>query len=71
MTTYTHNTVLTPEKVLLAANSALRASGNPELAMVEVVSGDGDFPLGATGKSLVVYLADRSSKKLATSAALA
>jgi hypothetical protein len=46
------------------------------------VSGDGDFPLGATGKSLkrylrekyqdlVAYLGDHSSKKLATSAALA
>jgi hypothetical protein len=60
----------------------LRASGKPELAMVEVASGDEDFPLGVTGTSLkrylrdnyqdlVVYLADSRSKNLATSAALA
>ena len=65
-----------------AANDALRATGKPELAMVEVASADGDFPLGVTGKSLkrylrdkyqdlVVYLGDHSSKNLATSAALA
>jgi hypothetical protein len=47
-----------------------------------VASADGDFPLGVTGKSLkrylrdkygdlVVYLGDRRSKNLATSAALA
>jgi acyl-coenzyme A synthetase/AMP-(fatty) acid ligase len=71
-----------PEKVLFAANDALRATGKPELAMVEVASADGDFPLGVTGKSLkrylrdkyqdlVVYLSDHSSKNLATSAALA
>ena len=50
--------------------------------MVEVASGDGDFPLGCTGKSLKrylrdkyedlgVYLADHRSKNVATSAALA
>jgi hypothetical protein len=71
-----------PETVLSAANEALRANGKPELAMVEVASADGDFPLGVTGKSLkrylrdkyqdlVAYLGDRSSKNLATSAALA
>jgi hypothetical protein len=71
-----------PEHVLSAANDALRANGKPELAMVEVANGDGDFPLGVTGKSLkrylrdkyedlVVYLADPSNKSLATSAALA
>ena len=71
-----------PEKVLFAANEALRATGRPELAMVEVASGDGDFPLGVTGKSLkrylrdkyhdlVVYLADGQTKNLATSASLA
>ena len=71
-----------PEKVLFAANDALRATGKPELAMVEVASADGDFPLGVTGKSLkrylrdkyqdlVVYLGDHSSKNLATSTALA
>jgi hypothetical protein len=65
-----------PEKVLFAANEALRASGMPELAMVEVASGDGDFPLGVTGKSLkrhlrekyqdlVVYVRDRRGKSLA------
>jgi acyl-coenzyme A synthetase/AMP-(fatty) acid ligase len=71
-----------PEKVLFAANEALRAAGKPELAMVEVANGDGDFPLGVTGKSLkrhlrekygdlVVYLRDNRSENLATSAALA
>ena len=75
MTTYTPNTVL-------AANDALRATGKPELAMVEVANSEGDFPLGVTGKSLkrhlrekyrdlVVYLADHRSNNLATSAALA
>src|SRR4051812_38150572 len=71
-----------PEKVLFAANEALRATGKPELAMVEVAGGEGDFPLGVTGKSLkrylrdkyqdlVGYLRDRQDKNLATSAALA
>ena len=71
-----------PEKVLFAANDALRATGKPELSMVEVANADGDFPLGVTGKSLkrhlrekyrdlVVYLRDDRSKNLATSAALA
>jgi len=71
-----------PEKVLFAANDALRANGKPELAMVEVANADADFPLGVTGKSLKrylrdkyqdlgVYLGDRRSKNLATSAALA
>jgi hypothetical protein len=51
-------------------------------ALVEDASAHGDFPLGVTGKSLkrylrdkyedlVVYLADPSTKSLATSAALA
>ena len=48
-----------PEKVLFAANYALRATGKPELAMVEVASADGDFPLGVTGKSLKRYLRDK------------
>lgn len=71
-----------PEKVLFAANEALRATGKPELAMVEVANSDGDFPLGVTGKSLkrhlrekyrdlVVYLRDHRSENVATSAALA
>ena len=66
----------------IAANEALRATGKPELAMVEVAGAEGDFPLGVTGKSLkrylrekyhdlVGYLADGRSKNLATSAALA
>jgi acyl-coenzyme A synthetase/AMP-(fatty) acid ligase len=70
------------EKVLLAANEVLRASGKPELAMVEVATDDGDYPVGVTGKSLkrylrdkyedlALYLGDRRSKNLATSAALA
>ena len=48
-----------PEKVLFAANDALRATGKPELAMVEVAGADGDFPLGVTGKSLKRYLRDK------------
>jgi hypothetical protein len=71
-----------PEKVLFAANQALRAAGKPELAMVEVASANGDFPLGVTGKSLkrylrdkykdlAVYVRDRRGKGLATSDALA
>jgi acyl-coenzyme A synthetase/AMP-(fatty) acid ligase len=71
-----------PQRVLSAANDALRATGKPELAMVEVAGADGDFPLGVTGKSLkrylrekyqdlVAYLDDHHGKTLATSAALA
>lgn len=71
-----------PETVLRAANEALRATGKPELAMVEVASGHEDFPLGVTGKSLkrylrdkytdlVAYLGDGRAKNLATSAVLA
>jgi acyl-coenzyme A synthetase/AMP-(fatty) acid ligase len=48
-----------PEKVLFAANEALRAAGKPELAMVEVAAADGDFPLGLTGKSLKRYLREK------------
>jgi acyl-coenzyme A synthetase/AMP-(fatty) acid ligase len=48
-----------PEKVLIAANEALRATGKPELAMVEVADGDGDYPLGVTGKSLKRYLREK------------
>jgi acyl-coenzyme A synthetase/AMP-(fatty) acid ligase len=70
-----------PEKVLFAANEALRAHGKPELSMVEVASAHGDFPLGVTGKSLkrflrdkyrdlAVYVRDRRGKSLATSDAL-
>jgi acyl-coenzyme A synthetase/AMP-(fatty) acid ligase len=70
-----------PDKVLYAANEALRATGRPELAMVEVASADGDFPLGLTGKSLkrflrdkyrdlAVYVRDRRGKNVATSDAL-
>jgi acyl-coenzyme A synthetase/AMP-(fatty) acid ligase len=70
-----------PEKVLFAANEALRAAGRPELALIEVAGADGDFPLGVTGKSLkrylrakyadlAGYLADRRGKKLGTCDAL-
>jgi acyl-coenzyme A synthetase/AMP-(fatty) acid ligase len=69
---------MAPEKVLFAANEALRANGKPELFMVEIASADGDFPLGVTGKSLkrflrdkyqdlAVYVGDRRGKSLATS----
>jgi hypothetical protein len=70
------------EKVLFAANEALRANGKPELSVVEVATGDDDFPLGVTGKSLkrflrdkykdlAVHVRDRRGKNLATSDALA
>lgn len=66
------------EKVLIAANEALRAAGKPELAVVEVAVTDGDLPFGVTGKSLkrylrdkyrdlAVYVRDRRGKALATS----
>jgi acyl-coenzyme A synthetase/AMP-(fatty) acid ligase len=69
------------EKVLFAANEALRANGKPELSVVEVATGDDDFPLGVTGKSLkrflrdkykdlAVHVRDRRGKSLATSDAL-
>ncbi|MGV9361109.1 class I adenylate-forming enzyme family protein [Amycolatopsis sp. NPDC003731] len=47
------------EKVLFAANEALRANGKPELAVVEVATGGDDFPLGVTGKSLKRFLRDK------------
>jgi hypothetical protein len=67
-----------PAKVLFAANEVLRANEKPELALVEIASADGDFPLGLTGKSLkrylrdkyedlAVYVRDRRGKNLATS----
>ena len=76
------NDIVSDAAPAIAANEALRAAGKPELAMVEVAGAEGDFPLGVTGKSLkrylrdkygdlVVYLGDRRSKNLATSAALA
>ena len=48
-----------PAKVLFAANEVLRANGKPELALVEIASAAGDFPLGLTGKSLKRYLRDK------------
>lgn len=70
------------EKALFAANEALRAAGKPELAVVEVASGDEDYPVGVTGKSLKRflrdkyadlsrYVRDRRGKGLATSDVLA
>jgi acyl-coenzyme A synthetase/AMP-(fatty) acid ligase len=70
-----------PEKVLFSANEVLRANGKPELALVEIASAEGDFPLGLTGKSLkrylrdkyqdlAVYVRDRRGKNLAASEAL-
>ncbi|HKS48444.1 MAG TPA: class I adenylate-forming enzyme family protein [Amycolatopsis sp.] len=69
------------EKVLFSANEVLRANGKIELAVVEVASAEGDFPLGLTGKSLkrflrdkykdlVVYVRDRRGKNLAKNDAL-
>jgi acyl-coenzyme A synthetase/AMP-(fatty) acid ligase len=66
------------EKVLFAANAALRAAGKPELSLVEIAGAASDFPLGLTGKSLkrflrdkyrdlAGYLRDREGKNLATS----
>jgi len=75
-------TDVAPEKVLFAANEVLRAAGKPELAVVEVSSGDDDYPVGVTGKSLkrflrdkykdlTAYVRDRRGKSLATSDVLA
>ena len=64
-----------PEEILRTANAALRSTGHPELALLEV---DDDLPLGVTGKvlknrlrqrydSLERYLAEPGGKLLATS----
>lgn len=46
-----------PEKLLRAANEALRAAGHPQLALLEIVP-DGRIPVGVTGKVLKRRLRD-------------
>jgi acyl-coenzyme A synthetase/AMP-(fatty) acid ligase len=50
-----------PEAVLTVANKALRAAGNPELAVLEVARSDEDLPFGVTGKVLKRQLRDKYS----------
>jgi acyl-coenzyme A synthetase/AMP-(fatty) acid ligase len=47
------------EDLLRRANSALREIGQPELALLQVVTGDEDLPTGATGKVLKRLLRER------------
>ena len=65
------------DRVLHAANDALRAAGHPELALIEVARSDADYPVGVTGKvlkrvlrdryrDLPAYLADRGDRILAS-----
>ena len=65
------------DRVLEAANDALRAAGHPELALIEVARTDADYPVGVTGKvlkrvlrdrycDLEAYLADRGDRILAS-----
>jgi acyl-coenzyme A synthetase/AMP-(fatty) acid ligase len=69
------------DRVLQAANGALRAAGHPELALVEVARTDADYPVGVTGKvlkrvlrerydHLPRYLADRGDRILAATGEL-
>ncbi len=65
------------DRVLEAANDALRAAGHPEVALIEVARTDADYPVGVTGKvlkrvlrdrydDLPAYLADRGDRILAS-----
>jgi acyl-coenzyme A synthetase/AMP-(fatty) acid ligase len=47
------------DRVLRAANDALRAAGHPEVALLEVARTDADYPVGVTGKVLKRVLRDR------------
>ncbi len=47
------------DRVLEAANDALRAAGHPEVALIEVARTDADYPVGVTGKVLKRVLRDR------------
>ncbi|MFF4170092.1 class I adenylate-forming enzyme family protein [Streptomyces sp. NPDC001744] len=47
------------EKLLLRANEALAAAGQPALRLLEVALGDEDFPVGVTGKVLKRKLRDK------------
>ncbi len=65
------------DRVLEAANDALRAVGHPELTLVEVARTDAEYPVGVTGKvlkrvlrerydDLPTYLAQRGDRILAS-----
>jgi acyl-coenzyme A synthetase/AMP-(fatty) acid ligase len=45
--------------LLDAANAALRSAGHPQLALLEVVESDADYPVGVTGKVLKRELRER------------
>ncbi len=47
------------ERVLQAANEALREAGHPEVALIEVARTDAEYPVGVTGKVLKRVLRDR------------
>jgi len=47
------------EKLLGAANDALRLAGHPTLALLEVAQSDEDYPVGVTGKVLKRELRER------------
>jgi acyl-coenzyme A synthetase/AMP-(fatty) acid ligase len=47
------------DRVLRAANEALRAAGHPQVALLEVARTDVDYPVGVTGKVLKRVLRDR------------
>ncbi|RSS80767.1 class I adenylate-forming enzyme family protein [Streptomyces sp. WAC06614] len=65
------------EKLLLRANEALAAAGQPALRLLEVAATEADFPVGVTGKvlkrklrekyaDLTAYLREGAGKSLAT-----
>lgn len=53
--------VVEAEKLLLAANEALRAAGHPELGVLEIARKEEDFPVGVTGKVLKRELREKYS----------
>jgi acyl-coenzyme A synthetase/AMP-(fatty) acid ligase len=55
----TGDSVVAAEKLLQAANEALRIGGHPELALLELARTEADFPVGVTGKALKRQLRDK------------
>jgi acyl-coenzyme A synthetase/AMP-(fatty) acid ligase len=47
------------DRVLQAANDALRAAGHPECGLIEVARTDAEYPVGVTGKVLKRVLRER------------
>ncbi|MGK5113672.1 class I adenylate-forming enzyme family protein [Geodermatophilus sp. CPCC 205506] len=58
-----------PARLLERANAALRASGQPELALLEVARSEADLPLGVTGKVLKRVLREKYADLSAYAAA--